>query len=72
MNQLERLHKEGKCFVGKFAQSTVLTMISSNGGKVLEPAQTITGYEIIEEFQEPVLMLVIDGNSVYADTCIFR
>lgn len=66
----KELHTLGKSLIGKKAQSRLLTMINDKGQKVMEPAQLITNYEIVYEFLEPVLMVIIGGESVYEDTLI--
>jgi len=65
----ERLEKFGKLLIGRKAQSTLLTMLSPNGQNiVMEPAQKITAYEIVENFMEPELMVILGGESVYEST----
>lgn len=66
--QKYELSAYGQGLVGRTAQSRILTEIGSKGGKVISPAQKITGYEVVEVFQEPVLMVTIGGESVYEDT----
>lgn len=58
----------GSQYVGMFAQSRLLTEISRNGNKQFQKPQKITGYEIVETFGEPTLMVIIGGNSVYEKT----
>jgi hypothetical protein len=70
MNTVVELQKVGAALIGKSCQSSILTMISGNGRKVLEPAQIISGYEIVPNFGDYELMLVVGGESVYYDTCI--
>jgi len=65
----ERLEKFGKLLIGRKAQSTLLTMLSPNRQNiVMEPAQKITAYEIVENFMEPELMVILGGESVYEST----
>lgn len=61
---------EGNYLTGKFAQSRLLTEINSKGNKVLSAPQKITGFEIVEMFFEPVLMVFIGGESILAETLI--
>lgn len=58
----------GKRLIGRKAQSTILTEISINGNKMYQPQQIITGYEIVECFMEPTLMVIIGGESVFEST----
>jgi hypothetical protein len=69
MKQLQRLNQIGEKHIGMLAQSGLLTMIGDKGQKVLQPAQKITGYEIVYNFGEPELMFIINGDSVYENTC---
>lgn len=55
----------GKHLVGKKAQSTILTEISHSGKKVHQAPQEITGFEIVEMFMEPTLMVTLGGESVF-------
>lgn len=56
--------------LGMKCQSTILTQISDCGQKkVAQPAQKISGYEIIDLLDGVELMLVIGGESVFYDTC---
>jgi len=56
--------------MGKKCQSSILTMISDCGQKkVCEPAQLITGYEIIDGLGCCELMMIVGGESVLYDTC---
>jgi len=56
--------------MGMKCQSTVLTQISDCGQKkVAQPAQNITGYEIIDLLGGVELMLIVGGDSVFIDTC---
>ena len=68
MNELQSLHARGQAYIGKMAQSTVLTMITNSGGCTMEPAQKITGYTIQDVFMEPVIMVAIDGCEVFEYT----
>jgi len=70
MTNIEAI-KLGESIIGKMAQSRLLTMIDSKGNKVLEPAQKITGYEVITEFMESEVMAIIGGESVYEETLIY-
>lgn len=64
------LFEYGCSLIGKRCQSSVLTTISNNGQrKVPEPAQLITGCEIVVWCSEPKLMLTVGGESVFEDTC---
>jgi hypothetical protein len=60
----------GQSLVGKTAQSRILTMIDARGNKVLEPAQKITGYVIIEVQRQWEVMAVIGGEQVFEDLLI--
>jgi len=56
--------------LGMHCQSTVLTMISDCGQKkIAQPAQKISGYEIIDMLSGVELMLIVGGESVFIDTC---
>lgn len=66
--ELNATKRAGESYIGKTAQSNLLTMIGSNGQKVYEPAQKITGYEVVDMFGEPTLMLIIGGESVLEST----
>lgn len=74
MNTLSFKHKQcenlGKSLVGKKGQSRLLTELTANGKQKLLPAMEITGYEIVETFQEPTLMLFIGGESIFEDLII--
>lgn len=74
MNTHSKLYKDavalGESLVGKKAQSRLLTEIGENGNKKLCAPQIITGYEIVESFQEPAVMAVIDGTPIYEDLLI--
>lgn len=69
-NQTKYLTELGKSLVGKKAQSRLLTEISANGQKVLSAPQLITGFEIVESFGEPDLMLIIDDQVIFEDLLI--
>jgi len=60
----------GQSLMGKKAQSRMLTELNSRGQKVLCAPQLITGYEIVENFMEYEVMVIIGGESVYADLLI--
>lgn len=65
----QELEKYGKSLIGKKAQSTVLTEISECGQKsVMEPAQEITGYNIVKWCGEDVLEVTLGGVKVFEDT----
>lgn len=66
--ELAATKRVGESYIGKTAQSKILTMIGNNGQRVFEPAQKITGYEVVEMFGEPTLMLIIGGESVLEST----
>lgn len=56
--------------IGNTCQSTILTTISGCGQKSIpQPAQRISGYELIECLGGVELMLVVGGESVLYDTC---
>ena len=67
---LKNLETYGQSLIGKSCQSRLLTELTATGKQVLRAPMKITGYEIIEEFREPALMLIVDGETVYEDTCI--
>jgi len=58
----------GQFLTGKMAQSRLLTEIDGNGNVMYSAPQKITGYEIVESFLEPTVMVTIGGESVFADT----
>lgn len=60
--------KYGQYLIGKTAQSRLLTELSNSGKKVICAPQLITGYEIVESFQEPSVMVIIGGESVMEET----
>lgn len=62
--------KLGEHLVGKTAQSRMLTELTANGRQVLCAPQKITGYEIVESFMEPTVMVFIGGESIYEDLLI--
>jgi nucleoside recognition membrane protein YjiH len=66
--ELAAAKRVGEKYIGKTAQSNLLTMIGSKGQKVFEPAQKITGYEVVDMFGEPTLILIIGGESVLEST----
>jgi len=74
MNTLSTQYKaaltEGQSYIGKYAQSRLLTELDGNGRKVLCAPQKITSFEIVEEFMQPVVMVTIGGESVYSDLLI--
>lgn len=56
--------------LGMQCQSAILTMISDCGQKKIpQPAQRISGYEIIDLLDGVELMLILGGESVLIDTC---
>lgn len=63
-------HLLGLSLIGKKAQSRLLTEISNKGARVLRQPMLITGFEIVESFMEPELMVIIDGESVLEETLI--
>lgn len=65
----QKLFDYGCSLVGKKCQSSLLTMISNCGQKNPQPAQLITGCEIVMWCDEPKLMLTVGGESVFEDTC---
>lgn len=67
--EAKQLFEYGCSLVGKTCQSTLLTMISPKGGKIHEPAQKITGCQIVYVCDDPQLMLTVGGEDVYEDTC---
>jgi hypothetical protein len=69
-NSLEfrELKNYGSRLIGKTAQSTLLTCIADNGHKIDHGPQLISGYEIIEQFMKPELMVIIGGESVLEST----
>ena len=67
-HMITQLHLLGIMLTGQYAQSRVLTEIGNDGNRKFQKAQKITGYEIIETYGEPTLMLIIDGNSVLEST----
>jgi hypothetical protein len=69
-NDYRNAVKLGESLIGKYAQSRMLTEISSTGKQVLCAPQKITGFEIVEVFQEPTVMCFIGGESVYEDLLI--
>lgn len=73
MNQIlthAEAEKLGNQVSGMKCQSSILTQISDCGQKkVAQPAQKITGYEIIDILGGVELMLVVGGESVFIDTC---
>lgn len=63
-------NKIGAAYVGKMAQSTLLTMISECGqNSIPEPAQKITAFEVVPYFGQYALMLSVGGTLVYESTC---
>lgn len=62
-----RLVRYGQSLVGKKAQCRLLKEFDDKGNTYFSKAQEITGYEIVEEFRTPTLMLTIDGQSFYED-----
>jgi hypothetical protein len=62
--------KLGEHLVGRTAQSRLLTELTSTGKQVLCAPQKITGYEIVESFMEPAVMVAIAGESIYEDLLI--
>ena len=63
--------KLGSYLVGKKAQSRLLTMLTGHGKQVLQPAQKITAFEIVETFMEPTVMVTIGGEQIFED-CLFN
>jgi hypothetical protein len=62
--------KLGDQLAGMKCQSTILTQISDCGQKKeAQPAQRISGYEIIDILGGVELMLFVGGESVLIDTC---
>lgn len=70
MKNLKQAHHEGQQYVGKYAKSRLLTELTGNGRQILQAAQKITGYEIVETFGEATVMVFIGGESIFADTLI--
>lgn len=68
--ELKECHKLGKALVGKMAQSGLLSEISVKGMKILSAPQEITGYEIVEEFRKPTIMVFIGGESIHEELLI--
>lgn len=66
-SELQSLHTYGQSLVGRMAQSTIHTMISESGGKIMQPPQKITAYRIDEWCGEPMLLVTIDGAEVFED-----
>lgn len=66
----ENLEIYGQSLIGKSCQSRLLTELTATGKKVLCAPAKITAFEIVEVFQEPVLMVKVDGEMIYEDTCI--
>ena len=62
--------KLGESLIGKFAQSRLLTELTTQGKQVLSAPQKITGYEIVESFKEPTVMAIIGGESIFEDLLI--
>lgn len=66
--ELAATKRVGKKYIGKTAQSNLLTEIGPRGNKMISPAKIITDYEVVDMFGEPTLMLTIDGESVLEST----
>lgn len=68
--QAEELKKYGQSLIGKTAQSRLLTELTATGKQKLCAPQLITGFEIVEVFQEPTLMVSFDGITIFEDLII--
>jgi hypothetical protein len=66
----QELQKYGQSLIGKSAQSGLLSEIGKNGQKVMSQPQKITGFEIVEVMQEPMLLINIGGVEVFEDLLI--
>lgn len=74
MNTNSNLYRDaqrlGNSLIGKKAQSRLLTEISNDGRQVLRQPMLITGFEIVESFAEPTVIVTIDGEGVFEDVLI--
>lgn len=70
MNTYKQLEAYGQSLIGKTCQSKLLTQISHKGTKILRAPMKITGYEIVTVFLEPALVVILDDDAVFEDTCI--
>lgn len=66
--ELKATHKSGQNYIGKSAQSNILTEISATGHKIISALQPITGYELVDMFGEPTLMVIIGGEGILEST----
>jgi hypothetical protein len=69
-DEQKRLETYGKSLVGKSAQSRLVKELSPCGQKsFIAPRAKIVGYEIVESFMEPTLMVTLStGETVFEDT----